>query len=1077
MRWIAIFACILLAGAGAAAEERPILQLDTGGHMALIRSIAFTPDGRQLVSASDDKTIRVWDLATAKTVRTIRGESAPGDAGKVYAMALSPDGKWLAAGGWTHPECVGRCGEIRLYEFASGKLVALLKGHTNVVLGLSFSPDGSRLISGSLDHTAILWDSGIRAGVRVAEPKLLHRLEGHKAVIYAVGFSPDGSRAVTGSGNNDLRLWRVADGKELAHMTGHGAQVYSLAVAPDGIVASGDWSGEIRLWEARDGRFLRILARQEGTRVGSLSFSPDGKLLLSGNAAAIGPFPLHVYDIATGKEMATYTGHDNTVYATAFSPDGRWAATGGGDNEEIHLWDPHSGKPRPGPDGKPLRLAGQGQPVWAAGFSADGRRIGWGNAWRDTTPILIYGPLEQALTLPLGEGALGAPIALSEAEAVAFRRAQASFGGFSLSHKKGGAFGYDAILNISKDGHAVASIARDGTNGWGHRSYSFTPDGETVISGGVNGFLTAYDRAGNKLGDFVGHEGDVMAVAPSPDGRFLVSGAADQTVRLWNLKTRELLVTLFRGADGEWVMWTPEGFYTGSPGADNIVGWQINRGPEKEARYITAGQLRKALHRPDLVAAKIAGDPDGLVKAAAAKLDVEALLKNSLAPQVAILSPQNGASGKEFSEGGSTRVRIAVAARVTDTGGGIGRIVFKLNGQVVSSAYGAGRLDRDGIISRNFDLATADTVIEAVAEDADGKVESLPASVTVHADAKALQSVPDLYVLAIAANRYRDVSKKLNFAVPDASDVAGTLQEAGAGFYRHAPIVKTLFDGEVTAEKAGAAFADLAGKVQATDVFVLYMAGHGKTIDGDYYFLPPAMDGFSDDAIKRQGFGPGMLPKWLETIQAQKTILIFDTCESGSAGNMFRARDAAADEAAYQRMKETTGRTLFMAAGDQQSAIEGYHNHGVFTYALLEGLAKAGNADKVLLFDLADYVQTRVPQLSRELNACEAKGPDEYCQKPKVPIGSANFPIVPRYPAILAKLGADAPQIGKKPTHAVLAAADLFEAANRGAAVKRQLKRGEQVTEIKAEGGWAYIAKDGKALGYVEEDKLLPLSE
>ena len=154
---------------------------------------------------------------------------------------------------------------------------------------------------------------------------------------------------------------------------------------------------------------------------------------------------------------------------------------------------------------------------------------------------------EQALTLPLGEGALGAPVALGEAEAGAFRRAQASFGGFSLSHRKGGAYGYDAILDISKDGRAVASIDRDATNGHSHRSYSFTPDGETVISGGADGVLTAYDRAGNKLGDFVGHEGDVWAVAPSPDGRFLVSGAADQTLRLWNLKTRELLVTLFRG--------------------------------------------------------------------------------------------------------------------------------------------------------------------------------------------------------------------------------------------------------------------------------------------------------------------------------------------------------------------------------------------------------------------------------------------------------------------------------------------------------------------------------------------------
>ena len=133
--------------------------------------------------------------------------------------------------------------------------MALLKGHANVVLGLAFSPDGSRLISGSGDSTAILWDTGIRAGARVAEPKLLHRLEGHKDDIYAVGFSPDGSRAVTGSYDHDLRLWRVADGKEIAHMTGHGDKVRSLAVAPDGTIASGDWSGEIRLWD-RAGRAM-----------------------------------------------------------------------------------------------------------------------------------------------------------------------------------------------------------------------------------------------------------------------------------------------------------------------------------------------------------------------------------------------------------------------------------------------------------------------------------------------------------------------------------------------------------------------------------------------------------------------------------------------------------------------------------------------------------------------------------------------------------------------------------------------------------------------------------------------------
>lgn len=114
--------------------------------------------------------------------------------------------------------------------------------------------------------------------------------------------------------------------------------------------------------------------------------------------------------------------------------------------------------------------------------------------------------------------------------------------------------------------------------------------------------LTAYDRAGNELGDFMGHEGDVYAIAPSPDGRFLVSGAADQTVRLWNLKTRELLVTLFHGADGEWVMWTPQGYYAASPEGDAFIGWQINLGPDREADYVRTTQLARRLYRPGIVA-------------------------------------------------------------------------------------------------------------------------------------------------------------------------------------------------------------------------------------------------------------------------------------------------------------------------------------------------------------------------------------------------------------------------------------------------------------------------------------------
>jgi WD40 repeat protein len=634
VRWIAIFLCLLLCAAGARAGERPILQLDTGGHMGLIKGLAFTPDGKFIVSAADDKVIRVWDWRAGKTVRTIRGQSGPGEEGKIHAMALSPDGRWLAVGGWM--KIPGEPGhDIRLYDFANGELRALLKGHAHVVNGLAFSPDSKKLISGS-DLGAIIWD--------VHEGKLLHRLEGHSAPIYAVGFTPDGARAVTGSVDTTLRLWSVADGALLKGVTGHSDQVHSLAVSPrDGTIASGDWSGEIRLWDGKTGALKKIFANQGGD-AGSLRFSPDGRLLLStcGDPGCSGT--QRVYGAASGEELTAYAKHDNAVAASAFSPDGGLVATGGGNNQEIHVWDPKTGETK-------AVLKGAGRPGWAVGFSADGRSIAWGNSVGQSWTPNNYGPLEIALRLPSVEEPLGSPQPLEispqhyrswskgdklpsfASEQARWVRARVSFGALSLQHRKGGAYGYDAILDVLKGGKSTGvSIERDATNGLDHRAYSFTPDGKMIVSGGSNGNLTAYGLAGEKIGVFIGHEGDVMAVAPSPDGRYLVSGSADQTVRIWNLKTRELLVTIFRGEDGEWVAWTPEGFYTGSEGGAKLVGWQINQGPDKAAKYITAGQLRKALFRPDLVTAKILGDPNGLAKEAAAKLDIDALLNKSLAP-------------------------------------------------------------------------------------------------------------------------------------------------------------------------------------------------------------------------------------------------------------------------------------------------------------------------------------------------------------------------------------------------------------------------------------------------------------
>src|SRR5262249_31507962 len=151
-------------------------------------------------------------------------------------------------------------------------------------------------------------------------------------------------------------------------------------------------AGEIRLWDGRTGQFLRTLAKQD-RQVGALAFSPDGTRLLSTSGPGSGPRLQHVWEVATGKEPVSYDAHDNVVIAAAISPDGRLAATGGGSNNEIHVWEPATGRRVNSSDGKPLTLAGTGAGAWAVGWSPDGKSIAWGNTRRPSDQNNL-GPLE-----------------------------------------------------------------------------------------------------------------------------------------------------------------------------------------------------------------------------------------------------------------------------------------------------------------------------------------------------------------------------------------------------------------------------------------------------------------------------------------------------------------------------------------------------------------------------------------------------------------------------------------------------------------------------------------------------------
>ncbi len=972
MRYFAISLCVFLWSAARAADHA-IPQLDTGGHMAIVRGIAFTPDGKQVVSAGEDKVIRVWDLGSGKTVRTIRGESALGSLGKIFAMALSPDGKWLAVGGDFEASTGTKSGEdvkaqkIRLYEFESGKLVALLKGHTGIVRSLAFSPDGSKLISGSSDNTAIIWDTGVQAGVQVPEPKLLHRLEGHKADIWALAFSPDGSRAVTGSNDKNLRLWQVSDGSQIALMAAHGDIVNRIAVAPDGTIASGDVYGTILFWDGQDGHLLRTFVKMK-TGIGSLKFSHDGKLLLAscGMGGCSGALArIHVYDVASGQEAVTYSGHDNSVRTTAVSPDGHWVASSASDDYSIHIWDLYTGERRLGSDGQPLRLGGQGQLVWAAAFSADGRQIGWGN--QDACPAMIDCPnkqiiLQKALTLPLGDDTLGAPEALTGPSANNFRHASPSFDGWSLAHREGGNLG-SATLDISKAGQVVASITRDLSNGLAHYSYSFTPDGQNIVSSGSYGVITAYDREGKTLGAFAGHEGNVFAVAPSPDGRYLVSGSTDETLRLWNLKTRELLVSLFQGRDGEWVMWTPQGYFAASPAGAGLIGWQINHGPGNAAEYVTAAQLRKALNRPDIVvkAIQLASAEEAVKQSPGTKIKLGDLLAKPV-PRFRIVSP----AANTTLAGGTAQLELALK----ETPDPVNLIRLYVNGVQVDARQpeeGEGPGFKPGPLTFSVPLAKGRNLIRAVAINETGET-SAEVAVTLDGEG-ALDKRGTLRILAIGVDKYPGLGmacREIDGITPRSCDLSAAVSDATAfanamaarlGPLHRSTVSTVLVNGGKSGEPKAANILDALDELRGAepnDTILLFVSGHGFHEDQDYYFVPTDAE-FARGRLRKSTAVPwDRFQSVLEGTNGRR-FLFLDTCRSGN-----RYSQRLTNEAHEQNI------VVYAAARWDQDALESASG-GLFTHALVEGVnGKAKDkAGEVRAESLRDYVRARVQELAK----------------------------------------------------------------------------------------------------------------
>jgi len=472
------------------------------GHTRGVASVAITPDGRLTVSASDDGTLKVWNLESGRELRTLEGHTD-----LVSSVAIAPDGRRAVSASWDNT--------LKVWDLESGRELHTLEGHSYTVFGVAIAPDGRRAVSASFDNTLKVWD--LESG------RELRTLEGHSDTINSVAITPDGRRAVSASFDETLKVWDLESGAELGTLEGHSGNVSSVAIAPDGrhaVSASSDQT--LKVWDLESGRTLRTLEGHSNI-VFSVAITPDGQRAVS----ASGDKTLKVWDLEGGRELRTLEGHSGNVSSVAIAPDGRHAVSASWDHT-LKVWDLESGRT--------LRtLEGHSEGVRGVAITPDGRRM---VSASDDKTLRVW-DLESGLRRFLPHPWRGRELRTLEGHSyTVYGVAIAPDGRFAVSAS------WDHTLKVwdLQSGRELRTLE-------GHSNIVFsvgiTPDGQRAVSASGDKTLKVWDlESGRELRTLEGHSDEVNSVAVGPDGRRAVSASDDNTLKVWDLEGGEPIATL-----------------------------------------------------------------------------------------------------------------------------------------------------------------------------------------------------------------------------------------------------------------------------------------------------------------------------------------------------------------------------------------------------------------------------------------------------------------------------------------------------------------------------------------------------
>ena len=568
-----------------------------------VTSVALSADGRHLVSVDSGRNIHVRDRAAGRVL------DLPGLPGLNTAVALSPDGQWMAVGGNLGSY---EAGVIELWSTRTWSHVKTLSFAGSEPLGLAFSPDSRRLAAGHEDNTVRVWDIATGA---------LRSLSGHEKYVADVAFSPDGRLIASAGVDTTIRIWDAGT-YELRAILSHERPVLGLAFHPRGLLlASSTGSGvvssrgDITLWDLDSGRVARKVSTMASV-MNKVRFSPDGRRLATAGWDGV----VRIWDATTLNELLPLTGHAGRVQCLAFSPDGNLLASGG-EEGSLRCWNaaPLPERPRH----QPLRtFPGSEEPIYALALTPDGRRLV--SAGEDHTARVWDVETGRQLAFRKNKYAVKAVAVRPDGQAVASAsdaegnlvRIWDPRTGADVCQLRGHTGGVAAVA-YHPDGVRLASGSTDGTvRLWdtGTReqlhqfiqlpfwvyAVAFTPDGYRLAAAGEDGAIYLWEVATRQLLHVLrGHTQRVVALSFHPDSIHLASASLDGTVRIWEslLRTEERLM---EGARGRGLAWSPDGQHIAMSGAGGTLKvWDHRSGRRVLTLRGHADEITAAVFSPD----------------------------------------------------------------------------------------------------------------------------------------------------------------------------------------------------------------------------------------------------------------------------------------------------------------------------------------------------------------------------------------------------------------------------------------------------------------------------------------------